>query len=171
MVWNKVYRRRFWQQHDLAFPAMRYEDAPVTVLAHLLAECVDIVSTDVYYWRRREQGPPSITQRMFEPGNLTDRVRMVQMTGEIIATRAPQLKADYDRDMCAGNDLRAAVLGARLLEPDDFAPTLSTAQHYLAAVDETVLADLPAPHRRNLQHLLAGRPNEISNPLPLDGEW
>lgn len=63
-VWNKVYRRTFWDQHDLLFPeGMLYEDPVVTVPLYCLAEAIDIVPEIVYYWRIREGGIPSITQQ------------------------------------------------------------------------------------------------------------
>ena len=73
MVWNKLYRRSFWDDHGYAFPAIRYEDYPVTLKAHLDALTVDIVSSHCYYWRERESGD-SITQQVYKYGNMLDRV-------------------------------------------------------------------------------------------------
>ncbi len=74
MVWNKVYRRSFWDAGGYSFPAMRYEDFPIALKAHLDAKAVDVLSSHVYYWRDRESGD-SITQQVFNPGNARDRVR------------------------------------------------------------------------------------------------
>lgn len=49
MVWNKVYRRSFWDEFGYEFPPIRYEDYPVTLKAHLDAVTVDILSEPVYY--------------------------------------------------------------------------------------------------------------------------
>ncbi|WOP19851.1 glycosyltransferase [Raineyella sp. LH-20] len=73
MVWNKVYRRAFWDAEGLAFPAIRYEDYPVTLPAYLRARSVDVLADHVYYWRDRESGD-SITQQTFRLDNVRDRV-------------------------------------------------------------------------------------------------
>ena len=44
MVWNKVYRRSFWNEYGYRFPAIRYEDYPVTLKAHLDAVTVDTLA-------------------------------------------------------------------------------------------------------------------------------
>ncbi|WP_228489260.1 glycosyltransferase [Raineyella fluvialis] len=73
MVWNKVYRRSFWDTEGFAFPAIRYEDYPVTLPAYLRARSVDVLADHVYYWRDRESGD-SITQQTFRLDNVRDRV-------------------------------------------------------------------------------------------------
>ncbi len=78
MVWNKVYRRSFWDAHGFDFPAMKYEDYPVTLKAHLVARSVDILSDKVYMWRNRESGD-SITQQLHNPVNARDRVISAEM--------------------------------------------------------------------------------------------
>lgn len=57
-VWNKVYRRDFWERNALAFPAGIYEDVPVAMQAHVLAGSVDMVGDVVYHWRKRDAGRP-----------------------------------------------------------------------------------------------------------------
>ena len=44
MVWNKVYRRSFWDEYGYRFPAIRYEDYPVALKAHLDAVTVDTIT-------------------------------------------------------------------------------------------------------------------------------
>jgi len=78
MVWNKVYRRSFWDEFGYAFPAIRYEDYPVTLAAHLDAVTVDVMADPVYFWRERESGD-SITQQAFRYDNLLDRVVSAEM--------------------------------------------------------------------------------------------
>lgn len=74
MAWNKVYRRAFWDEHALEFPAMLYEDYPVSIKAHILARSVDALEQPVCYWRERDGGEPSITQRAWRLENLQDRI-------------------------------------------------------------------------------------------------
>lgn len=72
MAWNKVYRASFWRAHGYEFPAIRYEDYPITLRAHLDASAVDIVSDRVYLWRDRESGE-SITQQTTNARNAEER--------------------------------------------------------------------------------------------------
>lgn len=88
MAWNKVYRRDFWASAGLEFPAIRYEDYPVSMQAHLSARAVDIVSTHIYYWRQRGSGD-SITQSLFEIDNLEDRVTSALQTLDVLEAEAP----------------------------------------------------------------------------------
>ncbi|MEV4252572.1 bifunctional glycosyltransferase family 2 protein/CDP-glycerol:glycerophosphate glycerophosphotransferase [Spirillospora sp. NPDC049652] len=94
MVWNKVFRRSFWDRHELSFPGILYEDSPVMVAAHVLATSVDVFSQPVYYWRER-QG--SITKRKAELSNLEDRMTSVRMVHEFLDGHDPRLKVAYDR--------------------------------------------------------------------------
>ena len=102
MVWNKVYRRSFWDEYGYEFPAIRYEDYPVTLKAHLDAVTVDALAVPVYYWRERESGE-SITQQKFQFGNLEDRVRSAEMVMDLIERPAVP---------------RGPAPGARALHPD-----------------------------------------------------
>jgi hypothetical protein len=83
MIWNKVYRRSFWDEYGYEFPAIRYEDYPVTLQAHLDAVTVDALAVPVYYWRERESGE-SITQQKFQFGNLADRVTSAELVLDLI---------------------------------------------------------------------------------------
>ncbi|WP_432944319.1 glycosyltransferase [Kribbella sp. CA-253562] len=85
MAWNKVYRRSFWDEYGYQFPAIRYEDYPVTLKAHLDAVTVDALAVPVYYWRERESGE-SITQQKFQLGNMEDRVRSAEMVMDLVET-------------------------------------------------------------------------------------
>ncbi|MEU4157010.1 glycosyltransferase [Actinoplanes sp. NPDC026670] len=98
MVWNKVYRRTFWDQFRYEFPAMRYEDWPVALKAHLDAVTVDCVAAPTYYWRERESGE-SVTQLKFQFGNLEDRVRSAGMILDMVDRRAPELRWKVHRHL------------------------------------------------------------------------
>ena len=91
MVWNKVYRRSFWDEFGFRFPAIRYEDYPVTLKAHLAAVTVDTLAAPVYYWRERESGD-SITQQKFQLGNLRDRVVSAGMVLDLVADALPPVR-------------------------------------------------------------------------------
>jgi len=92
MIWNKVFRRDFWDSGAYEFPPMRYEDYPVTLPAHLDAVSVDVLSTPVYYWRERDTGE-SITQMSHEYDNLLERVvsaEMVLADGSLVTASADE---------------------------------------------------------------------------------
>ena len=91
MVWNKVYRRSFWDEFGFRFPAIRYEDYPVTLKAHLAAVTVDTLAAPVYYWRERESGD-SITQQKFQLGNLRDRVVSAGMVLDLVEEALPPVR-------------------------------------------------------------------------------
>lgn len=92
MVWNKVYRRSFWDENGFEFPPIRYEDYPVTLAAHLQAASVDVFSDKVYHWRQRA-AEDSITQRSLELDNLTDRVTSAEMTLQVADAEGGEIAA------------------------------------------------------------------------------
>jgi CDP-glycerol glycerophosphotransferase len=96
-VWNKVYRRSFWIRNNFRFPSHLYEDAPVTVPAHVLASAVDVVTETVYYWRKREGLDLSITQRLTEEANLRGRMCQITSVSEFLRDACPALKPVYER--------------------------------------------------------------------------
>jgi CDP-glycerol glycerophosphotransferase len=103
MIWNKVYRRSFWDEFGYAFPAIRYEDYPVTLKAHLDALTVDVHSAPVYFWRERESGD-SITQQRFRYDNLLDRVVSAEMVLQLSAGTSARVRSEVV-DALAESDL------------------------------------------------------------------
>lgn len=93
MVWNKVYRRSFWDEYCYEFPSIRYEDYPVTLKAHLEAVTVDVISDAVYFWRERESGD-SITQQAYRFDNLLDRVVSAEMVLDQADTSTPRVRRE-----------------------------------------------------------------------------
>jgi len=79
-AWNKVYRREFFDRAGILYPeGILYEDAPVSVPHHFLADSVDVLSEPIYHWRMREDGDRSITQQKTDPRGLIDRVRSMEL--------------------------------------------------------------------------------------------
>lgn len=77
---NKIYKKSFWDRHQLRFPeGIYYEDILVTVASHYLAASVDVLEEPIYYWRSRDGGGPSITQQRDRLENFTDRLKAIQM--------------------------------------------------------------------------------------------
>ncbi|MEV7887026.1 glycosyltransferase family 2 protein [Streptomyces sp. NPDC002817] len=169
MIWNKVFRRSFWDHHQFTFTLRQYEDAPVTVRAHIEAQAMDVVGQVVYHWRIREAGERSITQRLYEPDNIAARMRMMVVTGDLVRERAPELLPVYERDMCLG-DLRIATLAMLENTDEAMAEALELGRGFLARVDDHVLDQLPEPNRHRLSLLLTGRSDELREALSADGQ-
>jgi CDP-glycerol glycerophosphotransferase len=94
---NKLWRRSFWDAHELRFPeGVLYEDTPVVVPAHFLARSVDVVREPVYLYRERDDGARSITQRRAELRTLRDRLAAVEQAAAFLAARSPTVKRWYD---------------------------------------------------------------------------
>lgn len=131
MVWNKVYRRSFWDEYGYEFPPIRYEDYPVTLGAHLDAVTVDIISAHGYYWRERESGD-SITQQVFRYDNLLDRVISAEMVLDLADRKGtPKIRENLHWYL-AGIDL-AALCAAFAVVPDDDVEALLQLGHRLTS--------------------------------------
>lgn len=73
-AWNKLFRRDFWDAHDLRFPVgVRYEDQPTLTAAFLAARSFDVLTETVYWWRVRGDGS-SISQQRHRVEDLRDRL-------------------------------------------------------------------------------------------------
>lgn len=93
-VWNKLFRRSFWDRAGLRFPSgLRYEDQVTVTEAYLRAHAFDVIPRVVYLWRVRSDGS-SITQRRNLVGDLNDRLVTKRMTTELVETLgAPEVIA------------------------------------------------------------------------------
>ncbi|MFD8821575.1 CDP-glycerol glycerophosphotransferase family protein [Streptomyces sp. NPDC059605] len=84
-VWNKVFRRSFWDRHAFSFPEGRLcEDTPVMVPAHYLADAVDVLHEHVYYWRVRED---SITRWRTDVRGVRDRIAACEQVSAFLSGR------------------------------------------------------------------------------------
>lgn len=130
MVWNKVYRRTFWDAGGYQFPPIRYEDYPVTLPAHLEASTVDVLSDKVYLWRQR-LAEDSITQRSLELDNLKDRITSASMTLDIADAEGGEIR---DRLHAYFIDVDIITLATALIpqepDPDDPDEELRSQEEY-----------------------------------------
>ena len=82
-AWNKLIKRSFWEKYNFKFPeGILYEDIPVTMPMHYLANKVSIVYETCYLWRIREGISKSITQTTDTTKNLTDRLTVMGMVDD-----------------------------------------------------------------------------------------
>jgi CDP-glycerol glycerophosphotransferase len=161
-AWNKLWRRSFWDEHDLRFPeGVVHEDIPVTLPAHVLAARVDVLSVPVYHWRLREDGAASITQRRREHRVLIDRLAAIEHVRAFLRERGERrLAASYDASLVA-DDLRLHL--NVLDEADDRYRACFMAQvmRIVAEVPARVFRALPAIERLKWDLLLRERMDEL----------
>ncbi|WP_078960248.1 glycosyltransferase family 2 protein [Streptomyces sp. NRRL WC-3618] len=160
MAWNKVFRRSFWDAKNLAFSLPAYEDAPVMIRAHIEASAVDVLPEIIYYWRIREVGPPSITQRMREPDNVAACMRSVVETFGVITALAPELVAPYATDMCR-RDVRNALRSLHLHDDATLGDAVRLAQSFVRSVPTDVLQALPQQDRHLMELLVRNELQQV----------
>ncbi|GAA2880985.1 glycosyltransferase family 2 protein [Nonomuraea rubra] len=158
-VWNKVYRRDFWERAGLAFPSGIYEDVPVAMQAHVLATSVDMVGEIVYHWRKREEGQTSITQRRSELSNLGERLAAIRSVRAFLDERAPELLDGFDA-LVLEKDTVFLFQALERCEGDP-GPLLELAHAWLAALGPHVLDSAPSLRRLELHLLRRGLVAEL----------
>lgn len=161
-AWNKVYRRDFWEANELAFPeGVLFEDAPATIPAYALAESIDVLETSIYYWRVREGGMPSITQRATDGKNIADRIATTRMVSEFFERQGErELKDGYD-DMAIRHHLALILKSISQAEPDVQQAFGADAKAYLGTVSDEVLRALPRHLRLSCRILRDGAVDEL----------
>jgi CDP-glycerol glycerophosphotransferase len=147
-AWNKVWRRSFWDKHEFRFPEGRtYEDTPVTIPAHFLADSVDVIAEPCYFWRIREGGGLSITQRKTDPQSLIDRLRSIQDVSEHLAADGPRgAKRWYDESVVA-DDLRYYVNSLDIADDEYRTLFLDRVNAFLDQASDKIFKPLPAIER------------------------
>ncbi|MGW6209059.1 bifunctional glycosyltransferase/CDP-glycerol:glycerophosphate glycerophosphotransferase [Streptomyces sp. NPDC055089] len=151
-VWNKVFRRTFWDYHFIQFPeGVLYEDSWVNMFAHFRAKKVDVITDIVYFWRRRDgAAAPSITQRHTELSNLRDRVAAVQSVSRFLAQHRSRTFVEHKRKYdlaCLKSDL---MLHLKVLPDadDEYRDAfMFWAREFLEEADEGIIDELPADAR------------------------
>ena len=162
-VWNKIFRRRFWDEHGLTFPeGVVFEDVPVALTAHAMATKVDVINVPVYYWRKRESGEKSITQRKTDWKTTADRLRAVDRVSRFLGEHHQgEVKQAYDANVLV--DDFAIVLGALPdADPEFQASFMREVNLFLARVRPGTIESLP-PKYAVLWHLV--RENKLPEVL------
>ncbi|WP_141580778.1 bifunctional glycosyltransferase/CDP-glycerol:glycerophosphate glycerophosphotransferase [Actinomadura sp. WMMA1423] len=90
-VWNKVYRRSFWDAHGFELGPGR--DMLVALESHLLASVVDVLDATVYFWRDR---PRTALRTRPDPADIAHRMANLAKARELVRTNAPDLLAVHD---------------------------------------------------------------------------
>ncbi|OAH12869.1 CDP-glycerol:poly(glycerophosphate) glycerophosphotransferase [Streptomyces jeddahensis] len=172
-VWNKVFRRSFWDYHYIEFPeGVLYEDSWVNMFAHFRATKVDVITDIVYFWRRREGGAaPSITQRHTELSNLRDRVAAVQSVSRFLAERRSRTYVESKRKYdlaCLKSDL---MLHLKVLPDADEEyqdAFMDWANQFLDEADPDIIDELPADARVKWLLVREWRLDELLNVIEFE---
>lgn len=103
-AWNKLFRRRFFDEVVGEFPEqILYEDQYPTALAYTHCASFDLLADTTYLWRMREDGS-SITQGKLSERDLSDRIRVAELTGEVYRADASPEVFQYWRQKTASLD-------------------------------------------------------------------
>lgn len=172
-VWNKVFRRSFWDYHFIQFPeGVLYEDSWVNMFAHFKAEKVDVINDVVYFWRRRDGGAaPSITQRHTELSNLQDRVAAVRSVSRFLGQHRSRAYREHKRKydlVCLKSDL---MLHLKVLPDADEEyrdAFMYAAQDFLSEADDDLIEQLPADARVKWLLVHQGRLAELLDVLEFE---
>ncbi len=163
-VWNKLFRKSFWDAHELHYPeGMVWEDLQLMTRAHVLAKAVDVIGDHIYYWRERAAGEFSITQNRADIQNLRDRVTALLAIDAFLRERAPARTARAHQRKALVNDLWLYVRDLGRVSEEYLAEYFDLVNGYLATVPRRVFRGLPATHklayhltRRRLDRQLLG---------------
>jgi CDP-glycerol glycerophosphotransferase len=148
MAQNKLWRRSFWDEHDLHFPeGVLHEDIPVVLPAHFLARSVDVISRPVYLYRERDDGAPSITQRRTDVRTLRDRLAAIEHVRAFLVSHGPPGSRRWYDESVVEEDLRYHL--DALPEGDDEyrAEFLDSATAFLDRAGPRIEQHLPAIQR------------------------
>jgi CDP-glycerol glycerophosphotransferase len=147
-VWNKLFRKSFWDAHHLHYPeGMVWEDLQLMTRAHVLASAVDVIPDHIYLWRERAAGEFSITQNRTDIQNLRDRVTALLAIDAFLTEQAPaRLRRQHQRKALV-NDLWLYVRDLGRVGDDYLREYFDLANSYLATVSRLVFRTLPATHK------------------------
>ncbi len=156
-VFNKLFRKQFWDTHQLSFPeGMLWEDLQLMTRAHVLARAVDIVPDHIYYWRERGLGELSITQSRTNIANFRDRIDALLAIEAFLAGHAPADLQRRHQHKALTNDIWLYVGDLYKVGEDYRTEFLDLAGRYLSQVRPRVVAKLPSVQKL-AYHLIGQR--------------
>ena len=147
-VWNKLFRRSFWDAHGLYYPEhMVWEDLQLMTQAHVLAKAVDVIPDYIYYWRERAVGALSITQNRTDIQNLRDRITALLAIDAFLRAHAPAKTLRQHQRKALVNDLWLYVRDLFRVGDDYLTEYFDLVNSYLDQVHRRVYRTLPATHK------------------------
>ncbi len=147
-VWNKLFRRSFWDAAGLSLPeGMLWEDLVAMTKAHVLARSVDVITEPVYHWRDRDKGAPSITQSRTDIGNIRDRITALHMIDDFLRNSGTPAMLRQHQHKALLNDLWLYVGDLPGIDPGYQREFTDLTAGYLREVSPGVTEDLPASRK------------------------
>jgi CDP-glycerol glycerophosphotransferase len=147
-TWNKLFRRSFWDTHQLRFPeGVVFEDIQLMTQTHVLAKKVDVIPEVVYVWRDRPRGGGSITQSRSRLTNLRDRVTAMSAIDEFLVSYGPGKLLRAHQLKALKNDLWLYIGDLHKVSQAYRAEFCVLVNDYLERVSPRVLRSLPATHK------------------------
>lgn len=155
--WNKVFKKSFWDKNHLEFPVgQMYEDIALMIPAFLYAEKVNIIPDVGYYWRSRDTGSKSITQRRNDLAMVNDRLLALRKVNQVMDEK--NIKGDLRYQNERKNfeiDLFSMIEWAFLAPKDYYSAMQSLIKIYVEKEIKTnALNDIPKEKRRLFKNLL-----------------
>ncbi|MFI6075327.1 CDP-glycerol glycerophosphotransferase family protein [Actinoplanes sp. NPDC051343] len=161
-IWNKLFRRSFYDRHGFEFPPGRlFEDVPVTVPAHALATKVAIVAEPIYFWRVREGAVLSITQSDHDLRNLVDRFYSVNLTREKLAGSGHHDLLRVYQEQAISDKLSSYLKFLPGASPEFQRTFMELATAYLGELDPGAVDRLPQPAREHWRLIREGRLGDL----------
>ncbi|MER7543779.1 CDP-glycerol glycerophosphotransferase family protein [Spirillospora sp. NPDC127506] len=149
-LWNKVYRRSFWDAHS--FELGTDQDALVAVQTQLLATAVDVLDTTVYFWRDRPGTAPRLRP---DPAHVTERMATLAKVRNFVHDHAPELLAVHDM-YALDLDVRELMLALPAATWEERERLVELGAEVVADADRSAAHGLDAIRRLAL-HLLGER--------------
>lgn len=161
-VWNKLFRRSFWDAARLSLPeGMVWEDLVAMTKAHVLASAVDVITEPVYYWRDRESAARSITQSRADIANLSDRVTALTMIDDFLRERGTPAMLRQHQDKALVNDLWLYVRDLPETDAGYQRELVGLVGGYLRQVSPKVRRALPATRKLAYYLITRGEAAEL----------
>ena len=132
-AWNKLIKRSFWEENEFKFPeGILYEDIPVTMPMHFIADKVSLVYETCYMWRLREGKSKSITQTTDEVKTLEDRLFVMGKVDEFFKENVEDPKMHIVKDVkWLTVDLMLFVEKLNSMVEEDSVEIISTMKEYI----------------------------------------
>jgi CDP-glycerol glycerophosphotransferase len=147
-VWNKLFRRSFWDANGLYYPEqMVWEDLQLMTRAHVLAKAVDVIPDYIYHWRERAAGALSITQNRTDIRNLRDRITALLAIDAFLRSHAPAKTLRQHQRKALINDLWLYVRDLYRVSDDYLTEYFNLVNSYLDQVSRRVFATLPVTRK------------------------
>ncbi len=182
---NKIWRRSFWAEHELAFPeGVLYEDIAVVLSAYAIAEQVDVLSAVSYWWRIRDRRVgPSITQDRHDTRHIEDRFDALETARRAVVRHQPALKSAFFQAVFL-SDLQPFFKILEEASPDYRRRFRQRCLRLLAVAGDDVLGGLPAIARLKYHLVEHGSDDELATvtaferglaaehpTVEIDGRW